>query len=103
MAGAADFVHLHGHSDYSLLDGACTIDAMVARAAELGMPAIALTDHGNLFGAIDFYEKAKSRRDEAHPRLEAYITPGAAQRPDGADEGNSHHRPRAERDRLPRT
>ena len=47
-----DFVHLHGHSDYSLLDGACKIDSMVARAAECGMPALALTDHGNLFGAV---------------------------------------------------
>ncbi len=49
-----DFVHLHGHSDYSLLDGACRIDDMVKRAAEYGMPALALTDHGNLFGAVEF-------------------------------------------------
>ena len=58
---APDFVHLHGHSDYSLLDGACKIDAMVARAAACGMPALALTDHGNLFGAVEFHEKAKRR------------------------------------------
>ena len=49
---SAEFVHLHGHSEYSLLDGGCAIDAMAAAAAEAGMPALAVTDHGNLFGAI---------------------------------------------------
>ena len=49
------FVHLHNHSDYSLLDGATRIGAMAKRVAELGMPAVALTDHGNLFGAVEFY------------------------------------------------
>ncbi len=49
---SAEFVHLHGHSEYSLLDGGCAIDAMAAGAAEAGMPALAVTDHGNLFGAI---------------------------------------------------
>ncbi|MBX3748656.1 MAG: DNA polymerase III subunit alpha [Opitutaceae bacterium] len=60
---AADnkFVHLHVHTDYSLLDGACRIDRLIGRVAELGMPAIALTDHGNLFGAIEFYNAAKAK------------------------------------------
>ncbi|GIK99989.1 MAG: DNA-directed DNA polymerase [Alphaproteobacteria bacterium] len=60
---AADnqFVHLHVHTDYSLLDGACRIDRLMGRAVELGMPAIALTDHGNLFGAIEFYNSAKAQ------------------------------------------
>jgi DNA polymerase III alpha subunit (gram-positive type) len=49
-----DFVHLHLHTDYSLLDGACRIDRLMDRAKALGMTALALTDHGNLFGAIDF-------------------------------------------------
>ena len=53
------FVHLHLHTDYSLLDGACRIDRLAARAKELGMPAVAMTDHGNLFGTIDFYKKMK--------------------------------------------
>jgi DNA polymerase-3 subunit alpha len=48
------FVHLHVHSDYSLLDGACTIDRLVDKAVACGMPALALTDHGNLFGAVQF-------------------------------------------------
>src|SRR5215469_2478633 len=50
------FVHLHNHTEFSLLDGASRIDAMVARAAELGMPALALTDHGVMYGAIQFYK-----------------------------------------------
>jgi len=60
---AADnkFVHLHVHTDYSLLDGACRIDRLIGRVVELGMPAIALTDHGNLFGAIEFYNAAKAK------------------------------------------
>jgi DNA polymerase-3 subunit alpha len=55
------FVHLHVHTDYSLLDGACRIDRLMERAVALGMPAIALTDHGNLFGAIEFYNSAKAK------------------------------------------
>ena len=49
-------VHLHAHSEYSLLDGACKIDAMAARAAELGQPALGLTDHGVMNGAVDLYK-----------------------------------------------
>ncbi|MEO6874504.1 MAG: DNA polymerase III subunit alpha [Opitutaceae bacterium] len=60
-AADKNFVHLHVHSDYSLLDGACRIDRLMDRAVELGMPAIALTDHGNLYGAIEFYNAAKSK------------------------------------------
>lgn len=54
-----DFVHLHVHSDYSLLDGACRIDRLFGRAAELGMSAISITDHGNLFGLAEFFETGK--------------------------------------------
>jgi DNA polymerase-3 subunit alpha len=53
------FVHLHNHTEYSLLDGASRIHAMVARAAELEMPALALTDHGVMYGAIHFYKACK--------------------------------------------
>ncbi|PIZ45336.1 hypothetical protein COY31_00625 [Candidatus Wolfebacteria bacterium CG_4_10_14_0_2_um_filter_39_18] len=52
------FIHLHTHSHYSLLDGLAKIDDIIDRAKELGMKAIALTDHGNLYGAIEFYKKA---------------------------------------------
>ncbi|MDA0748337.1 MAG: DNA polymerase III subunit alpha, partial [bacterium] len=55
----AEFVHLHSHSMYSLLDGACKIKDLAARAAEWGMPAVAMTDHGNMFGAIEFYKAMK--------------------------------------------
>jgi len=54
-----EFVHLHVHTDYSLLDGACRIDCLCGRAQELGMKAIAMTDHGNLFGVVDFFQTAK--------------------------------------------
>ena len=53
-----DFVHLHLHTDYSLLDGACDIDKLVKRAKALNMPAVAITDHGNIFGAASFYNAA---------------------------------------------
>ncbi|MEW6750239.1 MAG: DNA polymerase III subunit alpha [Candidatus Latescibacterota bacterium] len=56
MSASAGFVHLHGHSEYSLLDGACRIKDMAARAAAYGMPALAITDHGSLFGAIEHYK-----------------------------------------------
>lgn len=55
----ADFVHLHGHSEFSLLDGGCRVKDMADRAAEHGMPALAITDHGNLFGAIKHYKACK--------------------------------------------
>ena len=54
------FVHLHVHTEFSFLDGACRIDEMIPRAKELGMKAIAITDHGGMYGVIDFYKKAKA-------------------------------------------
>ena len=63
------FVHLHFHTEYSLLDGACQIDRVMDAAHELGMPAVAITDHGVLYGVIDFYKTAKVEGHQAHPRL----------------------------------
>ena len=60
MAKSA-FVHLHNHSEYSLLDGACRISDMVEWAYKNSTPAVALTDHGNMFGAWEFYTKAKDK------------------------------------------
>ena len=54
MQNKPSFVHLHVHTEYSLLDGAIRIDRMLARAGELGMDAVAVTDHGNMFGAVEF-------------------------------------------------
>ena len=68
------FVHLHCHTDYSMLDGACEIGEMMKIASEAEMPAIAMTDHGNLFGAVEFYNKAKD--SGVHPVIgcEVYVT-----------------------------
>lgn len=78
-AGTSDgFVHLHVHTEYSMLDGAARLSEMFARTAELGMPAIAMTDHGNVFGAHDFYSKAKAAGVKPIIGLEAYLTPGTS-------------------------
>ena len=69
-----DFVHLHNHTEYSLLDGLSKIDEMVDRAKELGMKAIAMTDHGNLYGAIRFYKKCKEADIKPIIGCEIYIS-----------------------------
>jgi DNA polymerase-3 subunit alpha len=69
------FVHLHNHTEYSLLDGASRIPAMVARAAELGMPAIGLTDHGVMYGAIHFYKACKDAGIKPIIGCEVYVAP----------------------------
>jgi DNA polymerase III subunit alpha len=71
------FVHLHCHSHYSLLDGASPIDALVERAKELGMNALAITDHGNLYGAIEFYQKCRDAGINPIVGYEAYVAPGS--------------------------
>jgi len=69
----SQFVHLHNHSDYSLLDGACRIDDLIDAAVSENMPAVALTDHGVMFGAIEFYKKAKKAGIKPIVGMEAYI------------------------------
>jgi DNA polymerase III subunit alpha len=69
----ASAVHLHAHSEYSLLDGACKIDAMAARAAELGQPALGLTDHGVMNGAVDLYKACDKHGIKPIVGLEAYL------------------------------
>ena len=71
------FVHLHNHSDFSLLDGASRIDQMVDLAARYEMPALALTDHGNMFGAVNFYKAAKKRGVKPILGCEIYVAPGS--------------------------
>ena len=73
----SDFVHLHLHSQFSLLDGANRLPDVVSAAAEAGMPAMALTDHGNLFGAIEFYNEARRAGIKPILGIEAYTTPGS--------------------------
>ncbi|OGY64231.1 MAG: DNA polymerase III subunit alpha [Candidatus Harrisonbacteria bacterium RIFCSPLOWO2_02_FULL_41_11] len=69
------FTHLHTHSHYSLLDGLGKIDGLVSRAKELGMDSLALTDHGNLYGAVEFYKKAKKAGLKPILGVEAYVAP----------------------------
>jgi DNA polymerase-3 subunit alpha len=85
-----NFVHLHVHSDYSLLDGACRIDRLMDRAKDLGMKALALTDHGNLYGAIEFYNHAKAKEIKPLVGCELYLAAGSRlERTGRSDEGKS--------------
>ena len=61
MPETPDFVHLHVHSEYSLLDGACRLPALVQRAKELGQTAVAITDHGVMYGIVDFYNECRKQ------------------------------------------
>jgi predicted metal-dependent phosphoesterase TrpH len=79
----AGFVHLHVHSEYSILDGACRIPALAARAAEFEMPAVALTDQGSLAGAVELYRHAQPARHQADHRLRGL----RRRRPALADQG----------------
>ena len=72
---APDFVHLHLHSEYSLLDGGNRMAPLVDRIAELGMDAVALTDHGNLFGAVAFYQACRNKGIKPILGIEAYVAP----------------------------
>ncbi len=71
----SDFTHLHCHTEYSLLDGAIRIKDLCARAVEMGMPAAAITDHGNLFGALNFYLEAKKYGIKPIIGCEVYVAP----------------------------
>jgi DNA polymerase-3 subunit alpha len=86
-----DFVHLHVHSEYSLLDGYATVNGIVQRAAELNMDSIAVTDHGVMYGAIDFYNAAKKAKVKPIIGLEAYMAPGHRQDPVQRGGRNYHH------------
>ncbi|MDO8556895.1 MAG: DNA polymerase III subunit alpha [Candidatus Jorgensenbacteria bacterium] len=85
------FIHLHVHSHYSLLDGLAKIDDIIKRAKELEMDAVALTDHGNLYGAIEFYKKARKAKIKPIIGVEAYIAPnGRLQKRAGVDDERYH-------------
>ena len=71
------FVHLHLHTEYSLLDGAIRTKDLMKRAKEYGMPAVAMTDHGNLFGAVDFYQQAEKAGVKPIIGCEIYVAPGS--------------------------
>ena len=89
-----NFVHLHCHTQYSLLDGANKIDPLIERAKDLGQPAIAMTDHGNMFGAVEFYRKAVAAGIKPILGCEVYVAPGSRYERQGIDRGNkeyNHH------------
>jgi DNA polymerase III subunit alpha len=73
----AEFVHLHLHTEYSLLDGACRLDRLMEKARELRFPALAVTDHGVLYGAVDFYSEASQRGLKPIIGCEVYVAPGS--------------------------
>ena len=72
------FVHLHVHTEYSMLDGAARLPELLAEASRMGMPALAMTDHGNLFGAYEFYTRARAAGIKPIIGMEAYLTPGTS-------------------------
>src|SRR6185369_13571597 len=73
----AEFVHLHLHTEYSLLDGGCRLDRLMDKAHDLKFPAISITDHGVLFGAIDFYQAARNKGIKPIIGCEVYVAPGS--------------------------
>src|SRR5204862_8300829 len=85
------FVHLHLHSGFSLLDGACDHDTLAKTAAKYKMPAVAVTDHGNLFGAIGFYEAA--RKAGAKPIIGCEMYVAKTNRPDRDPASGRPHQP----------
>lgn len=87
----SDFVHLHNHTDFSLLDGALKIDDMVDRAVEFGMKSIAITDHGNMFGAINFYNKCRKAGIKPIVGCEFYEAEGSRKIKSGTEFGNKYY------------
>lgn len=87
---SSEFVHLHNHSEYSMLDGACRISDMIQWAVENSAPAVALTDHGNMFGALEFYTKAKEAGVNPIVGCEVYVAPGSREKR-GKDQGSPYH------------
>src|SRR5437016_8195829 len=93
------FVHLHLHTEYSLLDGSIRMKELMKKAAEFKMPAVAITDHGNLFGAIEFYQEAQRAGVKPIIGCEAYIAPGSqTDRPASRRDASYHITLLAEKD-----
>ncbi len=89
--GPSDFVHLHVHSEYSLLDGANRIGPMIKYVKGLGMEAVALTDHGVMFGVHEFYETCLKESVKPIVGCEVYITPSGRTARGGSEQKNTHH------------
>jgi DNA polymerase-3 subunit alpha len=87
----ADFVHLHVHSEYSVLDGMCKVSKLLERCAEYGMTTLALTDHGNLFGAVDFYSAAQKAKIKPIIGCEVYVAPADRRDHETRIAGSTNH------------
>ncbi|MBU2488466.1 MAG: PHP domain-containing protein, partial [Proteobacteria bacterium] len=86
----SDFVHLHVHTGYSLLDGAIPVDRLVKRVVELGMDSVAITDHGSMFGVMDFYQQARAAGIKPIVGCECYMAMGSRLDKTSADKGRFH-------------
>jgi DNA polymerase-3 subunit alpha len=86
-----EFVHLHLHSEYSLLDGACRIEELLDRAVELKMPALAITEHGNMFSSIMFHDQARKRGITPILGCEVYVAPGDRRTKSGTPGETANH------------
>ena len=86
-----DFVHLHVHSEYSLLDGACRIKELVSRAKEMGQKAAAITDHGVMYGAVDFYKECRAQGIKPIIGCEVYVAPRTRFDKEHAFDSNYNH------------
>ena len=87
----SDFVHLHLHSEYSLLDGACRIEELLDRAVQFGMPALAITEHGNMFSSIVFHDQARKRGITPILGCEVYVAPGDRRTKSGTPGETANH------------
>ena len=88
---STEFVHLHLHTEFSLLDGACRIDELLDRAAELKMPALAVTEHGNMFSAVTFHDAARKRGIKPILGCEVYVAPGDRRTKSGTPGETANH------------
>src|SRR6187401_744221 len=87
----AEFVHLHLHTEFSLLDGACRIDELLDQAARLKMPALAVTEHGNMFSSVIFHDHAKKRGVKPILGCEVYVAPGSRHARSGSPGETNNH------------
>ncbi len=90
MPRSDNFVHLHCHSDFSLLDGAAKVEKLVDAAVSMGMPAVALTDHGNLFGAVQFYSTARKKGIKPIVGCEIYVAKESRLKKAGGGDQSNH-------------
>src|SRR5690348_4203157 len=88
---SAEFVHLHLHSEYSLLDGACRIEELLDKAVELNMPAMAITEHGNMFSSVVFHDQARKRGINPLLGCEVYVAPGDRRTKSGTPGETANH------------